>query len=555
MKRCAIYTRKSTEEGLDQDFNSLDAQREACEAYIKSQKHEGWKLVGAAFDDGGLSGGSMDRPALLDLLRAIERHEIDVVVVYKVDRLTRSLADFAKIVELFDTHDVSFVSVTQQFNTTSSMGRLTLNVLLSFAQFEREVTAERIRDKITASKKNGMWMGGPVPLGYDAKDRKLIINDTEAKTIRTLYELYLEHGTVRLVKEQADRLGLLTKRRTSKAGNVTGGKPFSRGNLYEILCNPTYVGLIPSKGNSYPGQHKAIVDDATWYAVQEQLNGNATSRSTDKNTPSCSLLTGLVHDETGDPLTPTYTSKKGRRYRYYISNRLNIDGRNKEDGWRLSARTLEPVILNMLRDWLDDERSLSELFADKAKLSPRRFKGLLIFRVIIESGEPGEQRTQLQSVIDRIDLTTISISLTVKRDAFAELCGVNPDQLAVEAIVIQREVALRRRGVERRIVLVDGMQTNRQSDPSLCKLIALARNWFNELSSGEMESVDAIAARENRDGSDISRVLQLAFLAPDIVEAILAGRQPIHLNSRALTRLGTLPSDWQAQRRLFGFAA
>lgn len=332
MKRCAIYTRKSTEEGLDQDFNSLDAQREACEAFIKSQKHEGWKLVVTPYDDGGISGGTMDRPALQNLLKAIERQEIDVVVVYKVDRLTRSLADFAKIVDLFDTHDVSFVSVTQQFNTTSSMGRLTLNVLLSFAQFEREVTAERIRDKIAALKKKGMWMGGPVPLGYDAIERKLVINEEEAETIRALFKLYLELGTVGLVKEQADQLDIVTKVRRSKAGNVTGGKPISRGNLYEILTNPIYVGRVPSKGTNYPGLHEAIIDEKIWKDVQQKLNGNAPTRTSEKNQASCSLLTGLVYDETVDLLTPTFTSKKGRRYRYYTSNRLITDVCTKGEG-------------------------------------------------------------------------------------------------------------------------------------------------------------------------------------------------------------------------------
>ena len=247
MQRCAIYTRKSTEDGLEQDFNSLHAQREACEAYIKSQQHEGWKLMRTAFDDGGYSGGTMDRPALQELLAAIDRREIDIIVVYKVDRLTRSLADFSKIIDKLDQRDVSFVSVTQAFNTTSSMGRLTLNVLLSFAQFEREVTAERIRDKIAASKKKGIWMGGNLPLGYDVEDRKLVINKEEAATVRLLFDLYIELGTVRLLKAEADRLGIVTKKIIRKDGSVTGGKPFLRGNLYRLLSNPLYIGLIPHK--------------------------------------------------------------------------------------------------------------------------------------------------------------------------------------------------------------------------------------------------------------------------------------------------------------------
>jgi DNA invertase Pin-like site-specific DNA recombinase len=275
--RCGIYTRKSTEEGLEQDFNSLDAQREACEAYVQSQRSLGWIAQKKRYDDGGISGGTMDRPALRELLADIEQGRVDLVVVYKVDRLTRSLMDFAKIIEAFDTKGISFVSVTQQFNTANSMGRLTLNVLLSFAQFEREVTAERIRDKIAASKKKGMWMGGPLPLGYDVKDRKLIINKTEAETVRHIFCMYGDLGTVRRVKENLDCLSIVTKLRAQKNGKVTGGTPFSRGNLYQLLSNPIYIGRIPYKGETYSGQHEAIVDQRSWEMAQVLLAGNATN--------------------------------------------------------------------------------------------------------------------------------------------------------------------------------------------------------------------------------------------------------------------------------------
>jgi DNA invertase Pin-like site-specific DNA recombinase len=275
--RCGIYTRKSTEEGLEQDFNSLDAQREACEAYVQSQRSLGWIAQKKRYDDGGISGGTMDRPALRELLADIEQGRVDLVVVYKVDRLTRSLMDFAKIIEAFDTKGISFVSVTQQFNTANSMGRLTLNVLLSFAQFEREVTAERIRDKIAASKKKGMWMGGPLPLGYDVKDRKLIINKTEAETVRHIFCMYGDLGTVRRVKENLDCLSIVTKLRAQKNGKVTGGTPFSRGNLYQLLSNPIYIGRIPYKGETYSGKHEAIVDQRSWEMAQVLLAGNATN--------------------------------------------------------------------------------------------------------------------------------------------------------------------------------------------------------------------------------------------------------------------------------------
>jgi site-specific DNA recombinase len=274
-KRCAIYTRKSSEEGLGQEFNSLAAQREACEAYIRSQRHEGWILARTRYDDGGFSGGTTERPGLQALLADIRAGGIDIVVVYKVDRLTRSLADFARLIEIFDARGVSFVSVTQQFNTTSSMGRLTLNVLLSFAQFEREVTGERIRDKIAASKKRGMWMGGNVPLGYDASERTLVINPAEAETVRRIFALYREFGCVRRVKEEADRLGLRTKHRTTANGTEHGDKPFLRGHIYQLLSNPIYIGQIAHRGDVYPGQHPGLIDAKTWNGVRDQLAANA----------------------------------------------------------------------------------------------------------------------------------------------------------------------------------------------------------------------------------------------------------------------------------------
>ncbi|MGH9207623.1 MAG: recombinase family protein, partial [Acidimicrobiales bacterium] len=318
LRRCAIYTRKSSEEGLEQDFNSLHAQREACEAYIASQRHEGWRLIETAYDDGGLSGGTMERPGLQRLLDDIRADRVDTVIVYKVDRLTRSLADFAKMVELFDAHGVSFVAVTQQFNTTSSMGRLTLNVLLSFAQFEREVTSERIRDKIAASKKKGMWMGGHVPLGYDVKDRKLVVNPIEAKIVRHIFGRYTVLGAVRLLKEELDRDNICSKPRTAKSGKRSGGRRFSRGALYQLLTNPTYIGEIRHKKASHPGQHKGTIDRGLWNEVQHRLASNRADRRERAGTVARSPLTGKLFDESGERLTPSHAVKGGRRYRYYV---------------------------------------------------------------------------------------------------------------------------------------------------------------------------------------------------------------------------------------------
>ena len=320
--RCAIYTRKSSEEGLEQAFNSLDAQREACAAFILSQKHEGWTVLPTLYDDGGFSGGTMERPALKRLIADIEAGQIDVVVVYKVDRLTRALSDFAKLVEVFDRRGVSFVSITQQFNTTTSMGRLTLNVLLSFAQFEREVIGERIRDKIAASKKKGMWMGGMPPLGYDVKDRKLVVNDAEARIVVEIYRRYLALKSVHALRDELADAGIKSKRRMRPDGAEYGGQTFSRGALYLILQNRLYRGEITHKGNSYPGEHPAIVDKPLWDDVQAVLAANRVERATGARASHPSLLTGMVFDETGERLTPTYAVKKGTRYRYYVSTSL-----------------------------------------------------------------------------------------------------------------------------------------------------------------------------------------------------------------------------------------
>ncbi len=326
IRRCAIYTRKSSEEGLEQDFNSLHAQRESCEAYINSQKHEGWVVVPAIYDDGGYSGGSMDRPALKQLLADIQSGSVDVVVVYKVDRLTRSLSDFVRIVEVFDNAGASFVSVTQQFNTTTSMGRLTLNVLLSFAQFEREVTGERIRDKIAASKKKGMWMGGWVPIGFDRKDRTLTINEAEAKTVRAIFDLFLKLKNVREVQREMGRLNLRTKSYSVPRGRATGNLAFARGHIYRILSNPIYLGEITHKGVNHPGQHPGLISRKTWDAVQAQIATNKHANRSRSNSKSANLLAGLIFDADGNRLVSSHATKNGKRYCYYISSAFYLSG-------------------------------------------------------------------------------------------------------------------------------------------------------------------------------------------------------------------------------------
>src|SRR5450755_1335989 len=350
--RCAIYTRKSSEEGLEMSFNSLDAQREACQSFIASQRQEGWTALPTPYDDGGYSGGSMERPALRRLLDDIENGQVDTIVVYKVDRLTRSLADFAKIVEALDARGVSFVSVTQQFNTTTSMGRLTLNVLLSFAQFEREVTGERIRDKIAASKRKGMWMGGRVPVGYDVKERKLIVNPEESNLVRRLFHLYLELGCVSRLKVQLDREAIKSKERISPAGNRSGGTLYSRGALYRVLQNPIYIGDIQHREKVYPGEHTGIIPRELWEQVQAQLRSDNQGRRNGLKANCPSPLLGLLQDAEGNRFAPSHTAKNGKRYRYYVcQGKVDAHGAQRKPT-RVPAHDVEQQVSLRLQTFL-----------------------------------------------------------------------------------------------------------------------------------------------------------------------------------------------------------
>ena len=423
--RCAIYTRKSSDEGLEQAFNSLDAQREACAAFVLSQKHEGWSVLPTLYDDGGYSGGTLDRPALQRLLADIADAKVDVVVVYKIDRLTRSLFDFAKIVEAFDARGVSFVSITQQFNTTTSMGRLTLNVLLSFAQFEREVAGERIRDKIAASKKKGMWMGGLPPLGYDVRDRKLVVNEEEAQTVLHIFRRYVELRSVRALKAELDAAGIRSKRRTFADGTVYGGHKLSRGALYLMLQNRIYRGEITHKGNAYPGEHKAIVDKALWDKVQAVLAENRIDRTTGADAKYPSLLAGLVFDDSGERLTPTHAVKKGTRYRYYVSKSL-ITGTAKDhsQGRRIPAGNLEGLVIGRLRAFLADEGALLSAISDAEKNGAEQKRLIARGRQISEelpTLAPDAIRSILMTLVSRIDIKAEHIEIRVYRRRLHDL--------------------------------------------------------------------------------------------------------------------------------------
>ena len=363
--RCAIYTRVSTDQGLEQDFNSLDAQYDASQAYVRSQAHAGWTLLRAKYDDGGFSGGNTDRPALQLLLEDVRAGKVDVIVVYKVDRLTRSLADFAKLVELFDAHNVSFVSVTQQFNTTTSMGRLTLNVLLSFAQFEREVTSERIRDKIAASKRKGLWVGGMAPLGYDTKDRKISVNEAEAEQVRSIFSSYLRLGSLNLLMVDLRQQGIVTKVRTLKTGERVGGIPFTRGPLAYLLRNRFYIGEIGEvvfKGEVFKGEQPAILERTLFDAVQTKLSEQVTNHETGRMA-SEAMLMGRIFDDRGNRMSPTHARKGGVKYRYYLSSPL-LQGAAERAGSvrRVPAAEIDALVIESVRDRL----ALSEPMDDRA---------------------------------------------------------------------------------------------------------------------------------------------------------------------------------------------
>jgi DNA invertase Pin-like site-specific DNA recombinase len=555
--RCAIYTRKSSEEGLDQAFNSLDAQRTACEAYIASQAGEGWLALATPYDDGGYSGATMQRPGLQALLGDIAAGKVKVVVVYKVDRLTRSLADFARLVDLFDRHGVSFVSVTQQFNTTTSMGRLTLNVLLSFAQFEREVTAERIRDKIAASKKKGLWMGGVVPLGYDVKERKLVINAAEAETLREIFRLYLEHGNVRRVQEEAKHLGLKTKARRPNNGKRPGGAEFTRGHLYKLLSNPIYIGEILHKKQRYPGEHPPLIDAGTWRAVQDQLNRNAANRRHRTNAKSPSLLAGLLTDGEGRPMKPSHACKAERRYRYYISRLPENATPNTASTWRLPAPALEAAVIEGIAAFLGDALRLTDAL-DLSGLPAGQLTTALAesarLGADLRAADPGEQRRCLLELVKGIEVRRDSICIILCGTALRARIGGSDrtGRPATQDIRLELPQRVKRCGLGQKLVIDGGHTASSDPDPALIAAIARARRCFEALRSGAATSVGDLAAQEGIDRGEISRLLPLAFFAPDLVTAMLDGRQPATLTAARLTRLGELPADWSEQRRILG---
>ena len=514
LRRCAVYTRVSTDSGLEQDFNSLDNQREACDAYIRSQAQEGWRPIRDRFDDGGFSGGSIERPALQKLLEEIRARRIDVVVVYKIDRLTRSLSDFAKLVELFDAHEVSIISVTQAFNTTTSMGRLTLNMLLSFAQFEREITGERIRDKVAASKRKGIWMGGAVPLGYRVENRALHIVEAEADIVRMLFQRYLELGSVVRLKAALVAEAIVSPIRVSQSGKTSGGRPMSRGCLYGILSNPIYLGRLRHKGLIHERLHSAIIDLGIWEAAHERLCAQTITRR-DPEPDLHSFLIGKLYDDKGNWMAASFACKGAKRYRYYIS-RPTLIGEAQRSGSiaRVAAAEVEREVT----------RAVERHFA----------------------AQPS--KAEVQNAIERVTIGATGIEILLTESSVAE--GESRTLMSPWAPTPSRR--------RREIIQVAGTS----SEPSramrakarsyFTEAMRDARRWLDELLSDPHQTIDEIATREHRSTRLLRMTLSLAFLSPDLVKAAIEGRLPRGLNVR---RVVELPMLWSDQWRALGLRA
>ncbi len=522
--RCAIYTRVSDDQRLDQDFNSLDAQYDASQAYIRSQTHAGWTMLRSKYDDGGFSGGNTDRPALQRLLEDVRAGKVDIIVVYKVDRLTRSLADFAKLVELFDKHDVSFVSVTQQFNTTTSMGRLTLNVLLSFAQFEREVTSERIRDKISASKRKGLWVGGMAPLGYDTKDRKITVNEIEAERVRTIFRSYLKLGSLNLLMAELRKRGITSKVRMLKTGESVGGIPLTRGPLGYLLRNRFYIGEVVFKNDVLKGEQPGIIDRALFDAVQakleEQNNNHKTTRKRSE-----ALLLGRIFDDRGNRMSPSHVRKRGIKYRYYLSSAL-LHGQPVKAGSvsRVPAVEIETLVAKTVRDHLKLEE-------------PGDDASIIIKTHVVRVDVQADQLVIQLASIPRTKRGRPSLGKAVQIPWHKTLS------------VKRREILLSDNSLPRN---QDARPIRSETRATLVASIARGRAWLDELTQDPKATTESIAKRERCSPRKINKTISLAFLSPDLVKAAIEGRLP---HGIGVTRLFDLPAEWSRQRQVLGLAA
>jgi DNA invertase Pin-like site-specific DNA recombinase len=549
--RCAIYTRKSSEEGLEQAFNSLDAQREACESFVFSQRHEGWRVIDKRYDDGGCSGGNTNRPALKQLLCDVAAGNIDTVVVYKVDRLTRSLADFSKIIEKFDAKQVSFVSVTQQFNTTTSMGRLTLNVLLSFAQFEREVTGERIRDKIAASKKKGMWMGGIVPVGYDAHNRKLHINKVEAETVRIIFEQFLKLGNVRLLQDWLRENDVRNK----------DGNHFSRGPIYKLLHNSIYIGLIRYKAETYAGEHQALVDNETWSKVQELLAANRNSESTKARSTNASLLTAVIFDSAGTVYTPTHTNKKGRRYRYYTSQ-ATIRKRQNSSSFptRIPAHDLESAVVNRVCRLLQGHEELLALLGKDELCQAGEYSEVLAkassTALTLQTWSTSEKGQFLLGIIDRVIVHPKKLEIRIRLNQLVNKLLIKGEVSAAHSqqavsrvpLIVSLECPFQHipKGKSLRLVIGDSQSSPPPtSQIAIIKAVARARLWYEQLISGEVTDLLEIARLEGITPRYVRRIFRLVSASPASIKMFLNNEYRSDITLDEVVKV--LPMAWNEQ--------
>ncbi len=519
--RCAIYTRKSSEEGLEQDYNSLDAQYDACKAYITSQRHEGWSLNRERYDDGGISGGTMHRLALKALLADVAAGEVDVIVIYKIDRLTRSLADFARIIEQLEKANASFVSVTQSFNTKTSMGRLMLHVLLSFAQFEREVGAERVRDKIAASKAKGMWMGGTVPLGYDVEDRKLVIKTAEADTLRAIFAAFVRLKSVQATLRWAEKQGLRTKQR-HRLGQTTGGNPFGYGSLRCLLSNRTYVGQVEHKGHVYAGQHKPIIEREVFDDAQAILAMLSSDAVRGPKLVSGSLLQGLIVDRHGRTMGPVHTTRSGQRFRYYVTHPKTIwDG--DPGPYRLSATAIETICCELLAKHI--ARQVSNVDGDA---EARRLAALL---------DGSDQRQRRELIIERVRKVTIG-------DATLTL-------LLNDGTLLERSIERVRHGNDVKLVVGDLVEADEPTaHPQLIVLLKDAQRAQTLALAKPNFTLERLANVFGRSTERYKRLLRLSYLSPTIVNTIVKGKQPGRLTGRYMQNLDGVPLSWVAQDAL-----
>ena len=554
--RCAIYTRKSTEDGLEQEFNSLDAQYDACTAYALSQRHEGWTVTKDRYDDGGFSGGNLERPGLRRLLADIEAGKVDIILLYKIDRLTRSLSDFAKIVEILDRKCASFVSITQSFNTTTSMGRLTLNMLLSFAQFEREVTGERIRDKIYASKRKGIWIGGPVPLGYDVIDRKLVANEFEAEQVRHIMQLYLKVGSVPELVDVLAKNGSHTKVQQRKDGGTRGGVHFKRGNLYHLLSNRIYRGMTVHKGEAFEGEHDAIVSEELWNQVQVKLAKQGQGGSSRKVSARTGVLTGLIYNAEGTSMVLTHTQKGNRRFHYY-ANRYEALGDSTAS--RVNARDIEDIVVAQLSQTLALGIQVQSVLLDGTYTADQ------LHNVISRCRQLGTELTGakyirkqaiIRNVLDRVELYEDRVVIKIdNRSLLNAIAADGSIQPSSSDLMIEREAIRLRRGKALRLIIPatsagEGVSLR---DDKLVMLLAESRAIMAQIATNPDKSVPTLAAEQGRCRVRMMKVAKLVCLDPYIVTAIVEGRQPLNLSPGKLLA-ADLPLAWAEQRRVLGFS-